>query len=80
MRIPLKETLSAGFLNALAGKEPVCNAGNLGSIPGLRREHGTLLQYSCLKIPVVRTEEPGGLQAKVSQRVRHDRVTEFTHR
>ena len=40
MRIPLKETLSVGFLNALAGKEVVCNAGNLGSIPGLRRSLG----------------------------------------
>ena len=39
-----------------------------------------MAQYSCLKNPVFTTEEPGGLQAKVSQRVRHDWVTEFTHR
>ena len=37
------------------GKEPTCNVGDLGSIPGLGRPpgggHGTPLQYSCLKNP-----------------------------
>ena len=37
------------------GKEFACNAGDLGSIPGLGRssggEHGKPLQYSCLKNP-----------------------------
>ena len=36
-----------------AGKESACNAGDLGSIPGLGRSpgggHGNLLQYSCLE-------------------------------
>ena len=36
-----------------AGKESACNAGDLGSIPGLGRppgeENGNPLQYSCLK-------------------------------
>ena len=57
------------------GKESVCNEGDLGSIPGSVRSpgegNGNPLQYSCLgKVPW--TEEPGGLQPKGSQRVRHD--------
>ena len=36
-----------------AGKESACNAGDLGSIPGLRRSpgggHGNPFQYSCLE-------------------------------
>ena len=45
--------LSLGFPDGLAGKEPACNAGDWGSIPGLGRSpgggHGDLLQYSCLE-------------------------------
>ena len=37
------------------GKESVCSAGDLGSIPGLGRSagggHGNPLQYSCLENP-----------------------------
>ena len=37
----------------LSGKESTCNAGDMGSIPGLGRfpgeGNGNLLQYSCLK-------------------------------
>ena len=39
-------------------KEPACNAGELGSIPGLGRspgeENGNPLQYSCLENPMDR--------------------------
>ena len=39
-------------------KESVCNAGDLGSLPGLEDslggEHGNLLQYSCLENPLGR--------------------------
>ena len=39
----------------LSNKESACNAGNLGSIPGLGRSpgggHGNPLQYSCLENP-----------------------------
>ena len=39
----------------LSGKESTCNAGDLGSIPGLGRSpgevNGTPLQYSCLENP-----------------------------
>ena len=57
------------------GEEPTCN--DLGSIPGSGRSpgegNGYPLQYSCLGIPW--TEEPGGLQSKGLQRVRHDWMT-----
>ena len=50
------------------------NAGDTGSIPGLRRSsgegNGNPLQYSCLENPMDR--EPGGLQSTGSQRVGHD--------
>ena len=43
------------FLCSSAGKESACNAGDMGSIPGLGRSpgggHGTPLQYSCLENP-----------------------------
>ena len=49
-------------------KESACNAGDLGSIPGVERSpgarNGTLLQYSCL-------ENPMDGRAMGLQRVRH---------
>ena len=42
-----------GFPGGSDGKESVCNAENLGSIPGLGRSlgegNGNPLQYSCLE-------------------------------
>ena len=47
-----------GFPGGSAGKEFVCNAGDLGSIPGLGRspgeENSYPLQYSCLENPTDR--------------------------
>ena len=44
-----------GFLGGSAGQESACNAGDLGSIPGLGRSPGEgssyLLQYSGLENP-----------------------------
>ena len=44
-----------GFPCSSAGKEPACNAGDPGSIPGLGRSpgegNGNSLQYSCLENP-----------------------------
>ena len=44
-----------GFPCGSAGKESTCNAGDLGSIPGLGRfpggEYGNPLNYSCLENP-----------------------------
>ena len=49
---PKLETVQ-GFPGGSVGKESTCNAGDLGSIPGLGRSpgggHGNLLQYSCLE-------------------------------
>ena len=45
-----------GFPCDSAGKEPACNAGNLGLIPGSGRSPGegniNPLQYSCLENPM----------------------------
>ena len=45
-----------GFPGSSAGKESACNAGDLGSIPGLGRSpgerHGNPLQSSCLENPM----------------------------
>ena len=52
-RIPTPVFLS--FPGGSDGKESACNAGDLGSIPGLERSprggHGNPLQYSCLENP-----------------------------
>ena len=48
--------VSVGFPGGSAGKESACNAGDLGSIPGLGRSpgegNGNPLQYSCLENPI----------------------------
>ena len=63
-----------GFSGGSDGKESACNAGDLGSIPGLGRSplegNGYSLQYSHLENSTDR--ENGRLQSKGSQRVRHD--------
>ena len=46
------------FPHSAVGKESACNAGELGSIPGLGRSpgegNGNPLQYSCLENPMDR--------------------------
>ena len=68
------------LLGGSDGKESTCNAGGLGSIPGLGGYPGTWngypLQYSCLENSMDRGAR--GLQSLGQQRVRHDWVT-FTH-
>ena len=65
---------SRDFPGSSAGKESACNAGDLGSNPGLGKYpgggHGNPLQYSCLENPMDR----GAWQAVVhrSQRVRYN--------
>ena len=62
------------FPCSLIGKESACNAGDLGSIPGLRKSpgegNGNSLQYSCLENPMDR----GAWQVTVYgvARVRHN--------
>ena len=64
-----------GFPGGSDGKESACNAGDLGSIPGLGRSPGEgngATHSSILAWKIPWTEEPGGLQFMGSQRVRHD--------
>ena len=68
------KTIILSYLSVSEGKESACNTGGPGSITGLGKfpgeGNGNSLQYSCQGIPW--TEEPGGLQSMVLQRVRHD--------
>ena len=58
----------------LSGKEYACNAGDVGSIPGLGRspgeENGNPFQYSCLENPTDRGAWPAMVYGVA--RVRHD--------
>ena len=49
------ENIYMGFPGGIDGKESTCNAGDLGSIPGLGRSpgggYGNPFQYSCLENP-----------------------------
>ena len=64
----------------LSGKEPACNAGGMGLIPGSGRSPWRRkchpLQYSHLNQAKIRTEEPGRLQSMESQRAKQDGATE----
>ena len=57
--------MDKGFPHSSVGKESVCNAGDLGLIPGLGRSpgegNGSPLQYFCLENPMNR----GAWQATV---------------
>ena len=52
----LKDVYSLGFPGGSEVKASACNAGDLGSIPGLGRSpgegNGNPLQYSCLENPM----------------------------
>ena len=56
-----------GFPGGSDSKDSACNAGDLGSIPGLGRSpgegHGNSFKYSCLENPMDR----GAWQATVSR-------------
>ena len=75
------------FPGSSNGKESACNAGDLGSIPGLGRSpgggHGNPLQYSCLENPPL-TEEPGyspwGFkELDMTEQLRHTHTHTHTH-
>ena len=55
-------------------KESACTAGDVGLLPGWEDplEEGMATHISILAWRIPWTEEPGGLQSMVSQRVRHD--------
>ena len=63
-----------GFPGGTVVKNLPVNAGDLGSIPGQDDllEKGTATHSSILAWRIPWTEEPGGLQSMVSQRVGHD--------
>ena len=75
-----KYVKNVDFPHSSVGKESACNAGDLGSIPGLGRSpgegNGNPLQYSCLENPMDR----GAWQATVHgvKRVSHDLETKAT--
>ena len=75
VRLPIPVLM--GFPSGSDGKESACNAGDLGSIPGLGRYpgegNGYAFKYSGLENSW--TEEPGRLQSMGSQKVGHDWVT-----
>ena len=69
--------MKVGFPDSSNGKESACNAGvseDAGSIPGLGRTPGwgIATHSGILAWEIPWREEPGGLQYKGLQRVRHD--------
>ena len=56
-------------------RNPPPNAGDEGSVPGLRRSPGKGNGSPQKAWEISWTEEPGGLQSTGSQRVRHDSAT-----
>ena len=69
---------SLGFPGGSDGKKSACNAGDLGSIPGLGRllKKETTTHSSILAWRIPLTEGPGGLRSMELQRVRHDLAAE----
>ena len=63
-----------GFPGGSDSKESACNAGDLGSIPGLEdpMEKGMATHSSILAWRIPQIEEPGGLQTMEWQRVGHN--------
>ena len=63
-----------GFPGGPAGEESACNAGDSGSTPGREYplEEGMATHASILAWRIPWTEDPGGLQSMVPQRIRHD--------
>ena len=69
-----------GFLGGSDGKESACNAGDLGSIPGLGRSPGEgkgyPLQYSGLENPMERGAWRATVHGVAKSRTR---LSDFTH-
>ena len=63
-----------GFPWCSASKESACSGGDLGSVPGWGKslEKGMATHPRILVWRIPWTEEPGGLQSKGLQSVRHD--------
>ena len=67
-------TALPGFPCSSGGKESACNAGDLGSIPGLGRslEKEVATHSGIIAWKILWTEEPCELQSMGSQTVGHD--------
>ena len=63
-----------GFPSSTEGKASACNAGDLGSIPGLGRSpgegNGYPLQYSCLRNPMDREAWQGTVHGVTKSQTR----------
>ena len=70
-----------GFPWSSVSKESACNEEDLSLILGLGRppEKEMATHSSILAWRILWTEEPGRLQTKGSQRVRHDLTTKHAH-
>ena len=70
----LSTAVFLGFPGSSDGKESICNAEDLGSIPGLGRSPGEGHANPPVFLPEESpwTKKPGGLQSMGSQRKRHD--------
>ena len=69
------------LVDASSDKESACNAGNVGSVPGLGRcPRGGKWHITPVFLPakIPWTEKSGRLQSKGSRRVRHDWVSKHT--
>ena len=68
-----------GFPGSSNGEESACNAGDLGSIPGLGRSPGEgnayILQYSCLE----NSMDKGAWWATVHEVAELDTTKQLTH-
>ena len=67
----MDRTLTMDFPGGSDDKESACNAGDLGSIPGLGRSagEGMATHSSILAWRIPWTEKPDGLQSTGSQRL-----------
>ena len=70
----MERTLTMDFPGGSDDKESACNAGDLGSIPGLGRSagEGMATHSSVLAWIIPGTRAPGGLLSMGSHRVGHD--------
>ena len=69
-------THSEDFPGGSAGKESICNVGDLGSIPGLggfaRERNGNPLQYSCLENAMDRGAWQATVHGIIQSRIESD--------
>ena len=69
-----------GFPGGSAGKESSCNAGDLGSVPGLGRclggRNGNPRQYSCLENPMDKADWQATFHGVA--KIRRDLANTFT--